>query len=65
MVGMILLVERDVQNVSQVFHTDNSGLVASTDFGNKARHLPLPWSWGLPTGGPTAAYPVVMIESEI
>ena len=54
MVGMILLVERDVQNVSQVFHTDNSGLIASTDFGNKARHLPLPWSWGLPTGGPTA-----------
>ena len=54
MVGVILLVERDIQNVSQVFHTDNSGLIASTDFGNKARHLPLPWSWGLPTGGPTA-----------
>ena len=54
MAGMILLVERDIQNVSQVFHTDNSGLIASTDFCNKARHLPLPWPWGLPTGGPTA-----------
>ena len=67
MAGMILLVERDIQDVSQVFHTDNSGLIASTDFCNKARHLPLPWSWGLPTGSSLTRVVVmiVMIESEI